>query len=368
MRIITLAVILCLCIIPLDIQLPVEPMPVGGHVVVEVVDAMTWARIPNATVAVYADAMYFMEYCVRTDGDLLVTEWAYYCDDELLLVAWHEDYYLNSHQYTVPYMPYDDKGYVMAFIKLFKKSTNTTADIIGEFPVDVPFGGEINLVLSCTLYEENTVFGMAHNWVNPNTDYEYSEGIAVVSSDRILETVCDYEWESITRFYYGFEIGRLYNDANAEDDGTLAIQIPVMMFQDCEIGVSVVDTVKFEKIYMSCELDGNTFIYLSEMTLDYRHDVSTFVYANETLDCVGEVLVEYGYQPSYVCPSGYIAIEDLRIIWDIPENTGSRPWPDFDFDLVDLYIGVVLVACAAIIIYVACWSRKNIVDPVVDCQ
>jgi len=337
------AIIVYLCIIPLDIQLPVEQMPMGGHVVVEVVDAMTWARIPNATVAVYADAMYFMEYCVRTDGDLLVTEWAYYCDDELLLVAWHEDYYLNSHQYTVPYMPYDDKGYVMAFIKLFRKSTNTTADAMGGFPIDVPFGVESNLMLCCTLHEENTVFGMAHNWVNPDTDYEHSEGVVIVSSSRMIGMIAapyDYAWQSSTRFYYAFEIGRLYNDANAEDDGTLALQIPITLFQDCEIGVSVVDTVR-----------------LTEVGLFYYHNVNTFVYANETLNRTGDMQVEYGYQPSYVYPAGYIAIDDLRIVWEIPENTGSRPWRP-DFDSVDWYGVAVAAVCAAIIIYVAYWSRK----------
>lgn len=346
---ISLTIILCLCIIPLDLQWAPRPMPVGAHVVVVVIDEFTHARIPDATVEVwYKNTRYFAGYCARTNESMLVTEWTHDCGDELVFVAWHEDYYLNGIEYTVPYFndPYDiEKNYFTAFIGLFRKSTNTTARPLGEFPIDVPLGVEFNMMLSCTLQQEDTVFGMAYKWLNINTGYVHSEGMVIVSSNRILETFCDYEWESSTRFYYAFEIGRCYNDANADDDGTFALQIPITMVQDCELGVSVVDSVR-----------------IAEVGLFYHHSASTFVYVNESLDCVGDVQVEYGYQPSYVYPAGFISLDDLRIVWEIPENTGSRPWPDMD--LADLYIVVVCAVCAIIIICVACWMMKNRPDPV----
>ena len=342
---VTLMLVMCLCmIIPLDIQPAPAPEPVRGHIVVEVIDEFTHTRIPNATVEVwYKNTRYFAGYCARTDNDLLVTENVFYWYDELVLVVWHEDYYLRSIHYTVPCVVNDPYGIEMEYvfmtgIRLFRKSTNTTADLLGEFPVVVHIGMEFDLMPTCTLQEENTVFGMAHEWVEIDTEYVYSEGMVIVSSNRIIETFCDYAWKSPTRFYYGLEIGRFYNDVNVDGDGTFVLQIPITMTQDCEMGVSVIDTVR-----------------ITEVGLSYYHNVSTFTYVNGTLDRVGDVQVKYGYQPSYVYPAGYIPLEDLHIIWEVPENTRNGLW--LDADLVDLYIAIVCVAGVVFVIWVVYWMK-----------
>jgi len=350
-KMISLTVILCLCIVPLDIQPAPAPVPVGAPLVVEVIDEMTHTRIPDATVAVWYDnTKYFVGYCVKTDNDLLATEWAFYCDDELVLIAWHEDYYLGSIEYTVPSdAPYEDKGYFMASIELFRKSMNMTAGM-DEFPIDVPFDTETNLMISVTLSKEDTVFGMPYDWIDFDTGDEYSKGVIILSSDRILVMPHTYEWQTVNRFYYAFEIGGLYG-------GNSVIQIPVILFQNCEIGISIVDTVKLEKIYTSYELDGDTFIYVSDVTLSYRHYISTFSYVNETLNCVGDMQVEYGYQPTYVYPAGYIPLEDLCIVWEIPDNNGRRSW----WLDIDLGVYAIIICVAGIISFIYIVHRKYLV-------
>jgi len=357
------AIVLCLCLIPLDLQLSPEPIPIGAQIVVEVVDAATYIKIPNATVEVYENENYFSGDCVRTDNDMLVTRWAYYWYDELLLVAWHEDYYLSAIRYTVPiYDITTTVEYFVARIELFKKAVNVTAgidDSMGKFPINISFDIETDLLISVLVPEEDAVFGTAYNWVDLDTDYEYSEGVVIVSSNRILEMWHDYEWQTVSRFYYAFEIGRLYG-------GRTVIQIPITLFQDCEIGVSVVDTVRLAKILTTHQLDDNTFISILEEELFYHHNISTFVYVNETLNRIGDVQVEYGYQPSYVYPFGYISLDDLRIIWDIPDSTGGELWSDFDIDLVDLCIIVVYAVGVVSFIYVVRWMYSTWLDRAVE--
>lgn len=363
-RMISWAIVLCLCLIPLDLQFSPEPVPIGAQIVVEVVDEATHTRIPNATVEVYEDEDCFSGDCVRTDNDMLMTRYAYYWGDELLLVAWHEDYYLSAIRYTVPvYDMTTTVEYFVARIELFKKAINVTAgidDSMGEFPINISFDVETNLLISVVVPEEDAVFGMAYNWVDLDTDYEYSKGVVIVSSNRILEIPHKYEWQTVNRFYYASEIGRLY-----AGDGSV-IRIPITLFQDCEIGVSVVDTVRLAKILTTHQIDDNTFISILETELFYYHNVSTFVYVNEILNHIGDVQVEYGYQPTYVYPFGYISLDDLRIIWDIPDDTGGELWPDFDIDLVDLCIIVVYAVGVASLIYVARWIYLTWEDRVAE--
>lgn len=304
-------------------------------------DAMSGVLLDNATVMIFNSDWDFIEYAARSDEHLLVSDLVYSEENVIYLVAWDEDHYMQVFEYIVPVYPLGDRSYFLTRIKLFKICSDVAVDIsspIGEFPVNMTEG---RIYVQIHLNEPDTRFGNLGIWVNPDTEYEYTEGMVVLATNISLNIIeYTYTWRTLDTIYYAFSFGVLYNDFDVEGDDFSLHRISLSLDVNCEIGIMVTDSLR-------CSPNKD---YIPQLD-------TTLTYVNGTLNYTGNVRVDYGYQPDYVFPGEYIPLSDLNVEWG---GGGYEPGSDTDinFPLMMVVISPVLV-CAIWLIVINDSSRRR---------
>jgi hypothetical protein len=261
----------------------------NNYIVINVYDGMTNEPLEDVNVDVYyVDAYGNGEYiCTvyRTDiPGSYITKERFQEGDSLMFYVLHNDYYMYTYEYNVPF--FNNENDVPIFSSyLYRKGVNVTTSLPGIYSDIV---GPADLGFRFALADGNCVFGagMLHDIRRDRL----ITGPALILRSDVPITVLNYDivWQTLSGFHYLFNFPTIYNDLNIPADGDIIHNVGIYFEVDCNISATVVEGyVESQLLYTT--YTGALCLVYENGSLTYKQNYKLELYT----DFATTYLLEY---------------------------------------------------------------------------
>jgi hypothetical protein len=287
-----------------------------AYLIVGVFDGMNYQQLDEADLQLYDESMSYI-------GDFkhIAGEYGKYVYPGPLVEGdvfriWIQSvgYYSEIYEVTLPHEllgPTFETSY-----PLFKRAENVSVSVPEVYD---EVSGYITTSVRIVVNDENVVFG-ARGTIDIWRD-DVVEGSAVIFKATSIMMIDDFDaaWQTAQGFYYLYEIGSIFNDADNPSDGELIAGIGFELYEDVNLSIIVVEGFVQEELTFT-NYDTPVSLIYENGTLSYTQEYTVLYYDNfsapRTLDDVDldDLVVITSTTPEPTTPKEYTSEEWLLIV------------------------------------------------------